>query len=99
MGTSVDAKVCVLHDLQTCIILCTTTLCICQLRLLRHKSYMQVCFSTELDSDSYAFGWNSISKTIGGDIEIADGSVDLRILIDHSAVEIYTGCGQVLTTR
>ena len=99
MGVSKDAEICTLHALQARIILCTTTLCIWQLRLLKHKSCMQVCFSTELDSSSYAFGWKSISKTIGGDINIADGSVDLRILIDHSAVAIFTGWGQVRTSR
>ena len=60
---------------------------------------MQVCFCTELGSDSQDFGWSSITKGIGGEISTAGGSVDLRILIDHSAVETFTGCGQALTTR
>lgn len=62
-------------------------------------SNAQVCFSTELDSQSGAFGWGSITKRVGGEVHIADGAVDLRVLIDHSAVEIFTGCGQALTTR
>ena len=59
----------------------------------------QVCFSTQLDTSTQAFGWGSIVKRIGGEICAAEGVVDLRVLIDHSAVEIFTGCGQALSTR
>ena len=59
----------------------------------------QVCFSTQLDASTRAFGWGSIVKRVGGDICAAEGIVDLRVLIDHSAVEVFTGCGQALSTR
>ena len=59
----------------------------------------QICFSTALDADSHAFGWAGVTKATGGEMSIQDSSVDLRILIDHSAVEVFTGCGQALTTR
>ncbi len=60
---------------------------------------LQVCFSTELDAKSNVFGWSSITKATGGEVSVADGCVNLRVLIDHSAVEVFTGCGQALTTR
>ncbi len=59
----------------------------------------QVCFSTQLDTSTQAFGWESIVKRVGGEICAAEGVVDLRVFIDHSAVEIFTGCGQALSTR
>ena len=61
--------------------------------------FVQVCFSTQVDTDTHAFGWTGVTKAIGGEVSIAGGSVDLRVLIDHSAVEVFTGCGQALTTR
>ena len=59
----------------------------------------QVCFSTQLNASTQAFGWGSIVKRLGGEICAAEGAVNLHVLIDHSAIEIFTGCGQALATR
>lgn len=56
-------------------------------------------FGTQWDRNTLSFGWDSVSKRIGGPIEISEDTVQLRVLIDHSAVEIFTGAGETLTTR
>lgn len=57
-------------------------------------------FSTQWDSNELIFGWDSVIKRVGGPILISeDDAVQLRVLVDHSAVEIFTGTGETLTTR
>lgn len=81
------------------VLLLTVKSSVRMVRPVRRVLLMQVCFSTQLDTDSHAFGWTSVTKATGGEVSMADGSVALRILIDHSAVEIFSGCGQALTSR
>ncbi len=47
------------------------------------------------------FDPNRVVKTIGGPILLPEDrqSLQLRILIDHSLVEVFTEFGQTLTTR
>ena len=60
---------------------------------------VQMVFFSRL-TDSMAPNWASATKRVGGQIHMDDaGSVRLRVLIDHSAVEVFTGSGEVLTTR
>ena len=59
----------------------------------------QVVFFAKL-TDSMAVDWGSASKRVGGRVHLeAAGAVSLRVMVDHSAVEVYTSSGEVLTTR
>lgn len=47
-----------------------------------------------------AVDWGSAAKRVGGQVHLdSTGAVRLRVLVDHSAVEVYTTGGEVLTTR
>lgn len=59
----------------------------------------QVIFSNEWDSSTGRFGWDGIGKRVGGSIAPLGDSVGLRVLIDHSLVEVFTDSGHALTTR
>ena len=61
----------------------------------------QVIAPTNLDTHTMTFDPERVVKTIGGPVVLAtDGqSLQLRIFIDHSLVEIFTEFGQTLTTR
>ena len=60
---------------------------------------VQVVFFTRL-TDSMAPDWASATKRVGGQIRLdVAGGLKLRVLVDHSAVEVFTGGGEVLTTR
>jgi hypothetical protein len=51
-------------------------------------------------ADGMAIDWGSATKRVGGRVHLAAaGAVTLRVLVDHSAVEVYTGSGEALTTR
>lgn len=44
--------------------------------------------------------WGSASKSVGGPVQLrTEGEVQLRVLMDHSVVEVFTGSGQALSTR
>ncbi|BDA48086.1 Fructan 6-exohydrolase [Coccomyxa sp. Obi] len=60
---------------------------------------LEVIFSTQWDRNALSFGWDSVSKRVGGPIQIHEHAVQLRVMVDHSAVEIFTGSGETLTTR
>lgn len=50
--------------------------------------------ATALDPDDEA------TRRVGGPTEHAgDEDVHLRVLLDHSALEVYIGSGEVLSTR
>lgn len=38
-------------------------------------------------------------RRVGGPVEADSGDVHMRILLDHSCVEVYLGTGEVLSTR
>ena len=38
-------------------------------------------------------------RRVGGPVELQSGDVHMRILLDHSCVEVYLGSGEVLSTR
>ena len=38
-------------------------------------------------------------RRVGGPVEMEPGDVRMRILLDHSCVEVYLGTGEVLSTR
>ena len=59
----------------------------------------QVISPDNLDTASMTFDASRVLKTIGGPIHISEGSLQLRIFIDHSLVEVFTEHGQTLTTR
>ena len=54
-----------------------------------------------LDQSSITFDPTKVVKSIGGPISLPPNgdSLKLRLLIDHSLVEVFTGIGQTLTTR
>lgn len=62
---------------------------------------MQVIAPDNLDSASMTFEPAKSVKSIGGPIYLPAGgnALTLRILIDHSLVEVFTEMGQALTTR
>lgn len=62
---------------------------------------MQVIAPDNLDKETMTFDSTKTVKSIGGPIQLpGDGnSLTLRILIDHSLVEVFTEMGQTLTTR
>lgn len=61
----------------------------------------QVVAPDNLDPMSMTFDPTKSVKEIGGPIFLPPGgdSLTLRILIDHSLVEVFTELGQTLTTR
>ena len=56
-----------------------------------------------LHADARTFDWDAPHRRVGGALAPApagsDGAVALRIYVDHSAVEVFTGGGQALATR
>ena len=38
-------------------------------------------------------------RRVGGPVEMESGDVRMRILLDHSCVEVYLATGEVLSTR
>ncbi|KAK9839842.1 hypothetical protein WJX81_005428 [Elliptochloris bilobata] len=67
------------------------------------RSVLEVVYPTVLHADTLAFDWDAPHRRIGGALAPppvdGDGSVALRIFVDHSAVEVFTGAGQALATR
>lgn len=65
----------------------------------------QCCFQViapdNLNRSSMTFDPTKVVKSIGGPISLppSGDSLKLRILIDHSLVEVFTENGQTLTTR
>ena len=70
----------------------------------------QVAYPTALDPVTLAFDWDASHRRVGGELTPlavpgeggqaeSDGAVALRILVDHSAVEVFTGNRQALATR
>ena len=59
----------------------------------------QAAFPRSLDSSTQAFDHAAPMRRIGGAVDSSSGSVDLRVLVDHSLVEVFTGCGRALSTR
>lgn len=70
----------------------------------------QVAYPTALDPVTLAFDWDATHRRVGGELTPlpvpvedgqaeSDGAVALHILVDHSAVEVFTGNGQALATR
>lgn len=62
---------------------------------------LQVIAPDSLDTQTMIFNPEKVVKRIGGPVLLPpDGqSLELRILIDHSLVEVFTEFGQTLTTR
>eukprot|EP01026_Neomeris_dumetosa_P059679 TRINITY_DN5578_c0_g2_i1.p2 TRINITY_DN5578_c0_g2~~TRINITY_DN5578_c0_g2_i1.p2 ORF type:complete len:297 (+),score=49.88 TRINITY_DN5578_c0_g2_i1:37-891(+) len=54
-----------------------------------------------IDPATYQFAWNSPqARRIGGPLSHDPSEpLQLRVLIDHSCIEVYTGSGEVLSTR
>ena len=72
--------------------------------LLCHCSFMPGCegqavLPTEIDPETKAFDPAAPMKRIGGHIDTGEGIVSLRVLVDHSCVEVFTGRGEALSTR
>ena len=63
----------------------------------------QVVYPTALHPDARTFDWDAPHRRIGGALAPAaasgGGTVALRVFVDHSAVEVFTGGGQALATR
>ena len=61
---------------------------------------MQAIFPQQLDSNG-GFDAAASMRRIGGPIVMDKQrqGLHLRILVDHSAVEVFTGAGEALTTR
>jgi sucrose-6-phosphate hydrolase SacC (GH32 family) len=62
---------------------------------------LQVIAPSNLDTQTMTFDPDQVVKTIGGPVVLPPNgkSLQLRILIDHSLVEVFTEFGQTLTTR
>jgi sucrose-6-phosphate hydrolase SacC (GH32 family) len=59
-------------------------------------------YPTALDADSRCFDWDAPHRRVGGTLAPPPGeggALGLRILVDHSAVEVFTDGGQALATR
>eukprot|EP01025_Chloroclados_australasicus_P023229 TRINITY_DN2361_c0_g1_i10.p1 TRINITY_DN2361_c0_g1~~TRINITY_DN2361_c0_g1_i10.p1 ORF type:complete len:714 (+),score=91.50 TRINITY_DN2361_c0_g1_i10:95-2143(+) len=54
-----------------------------------------------IDPQTYQFAWNSPqARRIGGPLSHDPSEpLQLRVLIDHSCIEVYAGSGEVLSTR
>ena len=60
----------------------------------------QVLYPTLLHTQSCTFDWGQLARSVGGSIDMkSDKHVQLRILIDHSAVEVFASSGEALATR
>lgn len=59
---------------------------------------LQAAFPRSVDASTQGFDHAAPMRRIGGTVD-ADEAVDLRILVDHSLVEVFTGCGRALSTR
>ena len=61
----------------------------------------QVIAPDNLDTSTMTFDRSKLVNSIGGPVHFGDKptSLQLRILIDHSVVEVFTEHGQVLSTR
>jgi hypothetical protein len=59
----------------------------------------QVVFTNVWDGSTGVFGWDRIGKRVGGPIGPLGDSLTLKVLIDHSLVEVFTASGHALTTR
>lgn len=60
---------------------------------------MQAAYPRSLDAATLAFDHAAPMRRVGGPIDTSSGAVSLRILVDHSLVEVFTGCGRALSTR
>ena len=60
---------------------------------------MQAAYPQSLAKDTLVFDHGAPMRRIGGQIDTSSGSVQLRILVDHSLVEVFTKCGRALSTR
>ncbi len=59
-------------------------------------------YPTALHADSRCFDWDAPHRRVGGALAPPPGeggALGLRILVDHSAVEVFTDGGQALATR
>lgn len=61
---------------------------------------MQVVFPTALDSSSMTFDMHADTKRIGGPVRLQNAQeVQVKVYMDHSAVEVFISSGEALTTR
>lgn len=55
---------------------------------------------TDLASSAEIFADDDTLRRVGGPTELEyDCDVHLRVLMDHSCIEVFTGSGEVLSTR
>ena len=59
----------------------------------------QAAYPQKLDPDTMVFDHAAPMRRVGGRIRTDSGAVTLRVLGDHSLVEVFTGCGRALGTR
>lgn len=60
----------------------------------------QVVFPTFLDSRSMSFDAQAAMKRIGGPVRLQNlQEVQVKVYVDHSAVEVFLSSGEALTTR
>ena len=63
------------------------------------RRWLQAVYPQALSADTMAFDHAAPMRRVGGCIDTSSGDVTLRILVDHSLVEVFTGCGRALGTR
>lgn len=59
----------------------------------------QAVFPSELDAGTGTFDAAQSMKRVGGPIAMPDETVTLRVLVDHSCVEVFVDSGEALATR
>lgn len=57
-------------------------------------------FPTKLGSDSMIFNADADMKRVGGPVRLQSAQeVQIKVYVDHSAVEVFMSTGEALTTR
>lgn len=60
----------------------------------------QIVFPTTLDNRSMSFDAQADMKRIGGPVRLQNlQEVQVKVYVDHSAVEVFLSSGEALTTR
>ena len=61
---------------------------------------LQMVFPTKLGSDSMTFDAEADMKRVGGPVRLQTArEVQIKVYVDHSAVEVFMSTGEALTTR